>query len=94
MVVDGTVGGGGHTRALLEAGIETVIGLDRDIEAIEAARRNLVSFEKRVTLVHSPFSELPKVLDSLGLSSVDGVLVDLGVSSHQLDTASRGFGFR
>ena len=92
--MDGTVGGGGHTRALLEAGIETVICLDRDAEAIEAARVNLKSFGQRVTLVHSPFSSLPKVLNSLGLEHVDGVLVDLGVSSHQLDTASRGFGFR
>lgn len=94
VVVDGTLGRGGHSRALLESGVERIIGLDRDADAIRAARENLHAYQERVTLVHSPFSELPEVLRALGQPQVDGIFLDLGVSSHQLDTASRGFGFR
>ena len=93
-VVDGTLGGGGHSRALLERGIKRVIGLDRDRDALEAAAERLHGFSERITLIHSPFSDIAEQLQQHGVSQVDGILVDLGVSSYQLDTASRGFGFR
>jgi 16S rRNA (cytosine1402-N4)-methyltransferase len=95
VVVDATVGGGGHSAALLSAhpGL-SVLGLDRDLVALEAARRSLAPFGDRVELVHAPFSALGAVLKERGLSGLSGVLFDLGVSSPQLDEASRGFSFR
>jgi 16S rRNA (cytosine1402-N4)-methyltransferase len=92
--VDCTVGLGGHARALLSAGAATVIGLDRDPAAIEAARRALGSFGERARLVHADYRRLGEVLSGLGISEVDGVLADLGVSSMQLDAPGRGFSFR
>lgn len=92
--VDCTLGGGGHTGALLAAANCTVIGLDRDPAAVAAASENLASAGDRFIGVHARFSELHHVLDRLKLDFVHGVLVDLGVSSHQLDTAERGFSFR
>jgi 16S rRNA (cytosine1402-N4)-methyltransferase len=92
--VDCTLGGGGHARALLSEARCTVVGLDRDPAAIAAASASLASFGDRFVPVRSPFSELHRVLDRLRLDHVHGVLVDLGVSSHQLDTAERGFSFR
>ncbi|MEZ4317559.1 MAG: 16S rRNA (cytosine(1402)-N(4))-methyltransferase RsmH [Myxococcota bacterium] len=90
--VDCTLGGGGHTSALLEAADCRVIGLDRDPAALDAAAARIAS--DRLTPVHARFSEVRSVLDRLGLDRIDGVLADLGVSSHQLDTADRGFSFR
>jgi 16S rRNA C1402 N4-methylase RsmH len=80
---DATVGYGGHARAILEASAPdgTLIGLDRDRDALEAARANLASFGDRVTLVHAPFSRLGEVLAQAGALPLDGCLVDLGVSS-------------
>ncbi len=89
--VDGTVGAGGHTRLLAEAVGATgqIIGLDRDAAALDLARPSLPG----VKLVHAPFSELPDVLAAAGTPAVDGILLDLGVSSMQLDDAARGFSF-
>ncbi len=90
VIVDGTLGGGGHSEALLERGA-TVLGLDRDPAALAAARERLARFGPRFQAQEANFSELPRVL---GERQVDGVLLDLGVSSHQLDTRERGFSFR
>jgi 16S rRNA (cytosine1402-N4)-methyltransferase len=92
--VDCTVGLGGHARALLLAGASRLIGLDRDPAALEEARRALSDFGDRVELVHSDYRRLNDVLDERGVTDVDGVLADLGVSSMQLDSPGRGFSFR
>ena len=92
-MVDLTLGGAGHTRALLEAGA-TVIGFDRDPQAIERARELLSPHADRFVPVHRDFGSLPEVLDELGIDRVDGVLMDLGLSSDQLDDPGRGFAFR
>ena len=94
VLVDCTLGGGGHSEALLQAANCRVIGLDRDPVAIAAATERLAPFGERFTAVRSAFSDLGRVLDSLGLAEVQGVLADLGVSSPQLDTPERGFSFR
>jgi 16S rRNA (cytosine1402-N4)-methyltransferase len=93
MLVDATVGGGGHSAALLAARDDlTLIGLDRDPVALEAARQRLAPFGDRVTLVHATFAELDSVTSAAG--PLSGVLFDLGVSSPQLDRAERGFSYR
>ena len=92
-VLDVTVGAGGHAEALLEAGVEVVIGLDRDPEALDLARERLARHGDRFRAVASVFSELDE--EALALDApLDGVLYDLGVSSMQLDRAERGFSFR
>lgn len=93
--VDATVGGGGHAKALLErlGPGSFLIGIDRDAEALEVARKTLDIFGSRVTLVHGRFSELRKILNTLGIPKVRGILFDLGVSSWQLAQARRGFSF-
>lgn len=92
--VDCTVGYGGHTRAMLQAGASRVIGLDRDPDALRQAGAALASEESRVELVHSDYRRLDEILDARGITAVDGILADLGVSSMQLDEAGRGFSFR
>ena len=92
--VDCTVGLGGHARALLEAGASRLLGLDRDQAALAVARTALAEFGDRIELVHSDYRRLNDVLDARGLTTVDGVLADLGVSSMQLDSPGRGFSFR
>lgn len=92
--VDCTVGYGGHSKAMLEAGATTVIGLDRDPAALVEARTTLAPFGPRVRLVHADYRRFDEVLDEEGIGSVDGLLADLGVSSMQLDTPGRGFSFR
>ena len=92
--VDCTLGGGGHTEALLEAADCRVIGLDRDPAALKAAGERLARFGDRFQPVHTDFAGLGRVLDELGLATVDGILADLGVSSPQLDEPERGFSFR
>lgn len=92
--VDCTLGLGGHSRALLEAGASTLIGVDRDPAALELARAALSEFGDRVELVHSDYRRIDELLDARGITSVDGVLADLGVSSMQLDAPGRGFSFR
>ncbi len=92
--VDCTLGLGGHTEALLEAGADQVIGIDRDPDALAAARARLAAYGDRVTYVHADFRELARVVRDTGRAEVDGVLADFGVSSMQLDDAARGFSFR
>jgi 16S rRNA (cytosine1402-N4)-methyltransferase len=94
LFIDCTVGLGGHARALLEGGASRLIGLDRDPAAVDAARSALSGFGDRVDLVHADYRRLNAVLDERGVTNVDGVLVDLGVSSMQLDAPDRGFSFR
>src|SRR5512134_2232545 len=94
LFVDCTVGPGGHARALLEAGATRVLGLDRDPEALEHARRTLAPWGDRVEFVHADFRDLVAVLEARAIEAVDGVLADLGVSSLQLDGEGRGFSFR
>lgn len=91
LVLDLTLGGGGHSEALLDAGVGIVIGLDRDPDAVEVAAKRLSRFGERFRAVHGRFSEVEEV-DVPG--PVDGVLFDLGVSSMQLDTGERGFAYR
>ena len=92
--VDCTLGRGGHSEELLAAADCKVIGLDRDPEAVDASSRRLEVYGSRFSGYHAPFSALESVLETAGLSSVDGVLADLGVSSPQLDEPGRGFSFR
>ncbi len=94
--LDGTVGGGGHARLVLETSAPEgrLIGLDRDPAALEAAGRLLAPFGDRVLLRQANFSQAAEVLAELGVAGVDGMLLDLGVSSFQLDSADRGFSFR
>ena len=94
VVVDATLGMGGHSEALLEGcpGAR-LVGIDRDPQAIELAGRRLARFADRVTLVHAVYDRIPEVLADLGLTHVQGVLLDLGVSSLQLDEVARGFSY-
>jgi 16S rRNA (cytosine1402-N4)-methyltransferase len=94
LFVDCTVGLGGHTRALLEAGATRVLGLDRDPQALAMARDRLAGFGDRVELVHSDYRSIDAVLDARGIGVVDGALADLGISSMQLDAPGRGFSFQ
>ena len=91
--LDGTLGGGGHAEALLDAGAK-VIALDQDPAALEAARARLSGRGEQFVAEHANFRDARGVLDRLGVPEVDGALVDLGVSSPQLDQPSRGFSFR
>ena len=93
LFVDCTVGLGGHSRALLEAGASRVIGLDRDLDALARARETLAPWGDRVELVHADYRELDAVLDSRQIVHLDGALADLGVSSMQFDAPGRGFSF-
>jgi 16S rRNA (cytosine1402-N4)-methyltransferase len=90
VVVDGTCGGGGHTAEILRTGAD-VVALDQDPDAIEFAREKLAEYGGRVTLVQANFREAGRVLDELGVGGIGGALLDLGVSSRQLENASRGF---
>ncbi len=92
--VDGTLGMGGHAEAVLQR-LTTgrLIGIDRDDQALAYAGRRLATFGERATLVKGNFGDLDAILDSLGIDKVDGMLFDLGVSSPQLDDASRGFSY-
>jgi 16S rRNA (cytosine1402-N4)-methyltransferase len=95
LFVDATLGLGGHSEAILRASPTTrVLGIDRDREAIEYARRRLALYESRCRLVHADFREVARVLAEADVEAVSGVLADLGVSSLQFDTAARGFSFR
>ena len=94
LFVDCTVGLGGHSRALLEAGATRLIGLDRDPEALARARDTLAPWGDRVELVHADYRSIDDVLDRRQIDRVDGALADLGVSSMQFDSPGRGFSFQ
>jgi len=94
LYVDCTVGLGGHSQALLEAGAARVLGLDRDRDALAAARASLERWGERVELIHSDYRDLRRILAERSIDAVDGALADLGVSSLQLDAEGRGFSFR
>ena len=95
LFVDGTLGLGGHSEAILEASPETrVAGIDRDTEALGLAQERLARFGERFRAFHADFRDIARVLAQIGEREVRGVLVDLGVSSLQFDTGSRGFSFR
>ncbi len=93
--IDCTVGGGGHAEYMLErmGRHGRLIGMDQDPEAVEAATRRLRRFSHRVEIIRTQFRELPRILDKQGVERVSGALFDLGVSSHQIDEASRGFSY-
>ena len=92
--LDGTLGGAGHSLEIVKR-LTTgrLIGVDRDPAALEAAAKRLAPYMNHVTMVHSNFCELDRILDDLGIAAVDGMLFDLGVSSPQLDDAQRGFSY-
>lgn len=94
--VDGTLGGAGHSYHICEKLSDKgrLIGIDQDSDAIEAATKRLEPFRDRVTIVRDNYSNIKQVLNSLGISKVDGILLDIGVSSYQLDTAERGFTYK
>lgn len=94
--VDGTLGGGGHSYEICRrlSGQGRLIGLDQDEDAICAATEHLLEFQDKVTIVRSNFCKMPEVLKQQGVEKADGILLDLGVSSYQLDTAGRGFSYR
>jgi 16S rRNA (cytosine1402-N4)-methyltransferase len=91
--VDGTFGGGGYSAALLARANCRVFGIDRDAEAIARGRALAERFEGRLTLIHGRFSEMDALLDAQGVGKADGVALDIGVSSFQLDESERGFSF-
>ena len=94
VLVDATLGLGGHTEAVLErCPSARVIGVDRDQHALDLAGARLAGYGERITLVHAVYDEIPELLADLRLESVDGVLFDLGVSSMQLDVRERGFAY-
>jgi 16S rRNA (cytosine1402-N4)-methyltransferase len=94
ILVDATLGLGGHTEAVLSRCPEAhVVGVDRDVHALDAAGERLAPFAGRTTLVHAVYDEIPAVLADLGIDAVQGVLFDLGVSSMQLDVRERGFAY-
>jgi 16S rRNA (cytosine1402-N4)-methyltransferase len=94
--VDGTLGGGGHAYEVLKrlGPKGRYIGIDQDEDAIKAASLRLSEFKEQVTIVRSNYSQMKQVLQDLGIDKVDGILLDLGVSSYQLDAAQRGFSYR
>ncbi len=92
--LDCTVGGGGHARALLEAGAGRLLGLDRDADVLPIAADTLARWSERVELVHADFRDVEAVLEGQSLTIVDGAVADLGMSSFQLEGPGRGFSFR
>ena len=94
LFVDCTVGLGGHARALLEAGANRQLGLDRDRDALSRAQTTLAPWQDRVELVHADYRSIAEVLDARHIPAIDGALADLGISSMQLEASGRGFSFQ
>ncbi len=92
--IDGTFGAGGYTRALLEKDDCRVVAFDRDPTAIAAGAALVEAFAPRLTLLHRPFGEMAEAIQEIGVEAVDGVVLDIGVSSMQIDQAERGFSFQ
>ncbi len=92
-VIDGTLGAGGHTRALLDAGVGEVLGLDQDESALAVAQDNLSAYSHRLHTAHTNYENMVLTASRMGWDGVDAILLDVGVSSMQLDTAARGFSF-
>lgn len=94
--VDGTLGGGGHSAGICSALAREgkLIGIDQDKEALKAAEKKLSNFSENVTLVHDNYVQIKAILQRLGIDSVEGILLDLGVSSYQLDQGERGFSYQ
>ncbi|HWQ98189.1 MAG TPA: 16S rRNA (cytosine(1402)-N(4))-methyltransferase RsmH [Clostridia bacterium] len=94
--IDGTLGGGGHAEAVLSRLLQTgrLIGIDRDWEAVRAAGERLAVYGSRFTALHGNFFDMKTLLSGVGVHEVNGILLDLGVSSHQLDTQERGFSYK
>jgi 16S rRNA (cytosine1402-N4)-methyltransferase len=92
--IDGTFGAGGYTRAILEAADCRVVAFDRDPTAIAAGAALVETFAPRLTLLHRPFGEMAEAIQETGVEAVDGVVLDIGVSSMQIDQAERGFSFQ
>jgi 16S rRNA (cytosine1402-N4)-methyltransferase len=92
-VIDGTLGLGGHAKPLLDAGVAEILGLDADPSALALARENLSAYGNRVHFAHASYVDMAREVDRLGWKQVGGILLDLGVSSLQLDTPERGFAF-
>ncbi len=94
--VDGTLGGGGHASQVAASlqGAGRLIGIDQDADAIEAAGKRLESFKERVTLIRDNYCNMREVLKQIGIDKVDGIILDLGVSSFQLDNVERGFSYK
>ena len=92
--VDGTLGGGGHSLEIVKR-LDTgrLIGIDQDTDAISAAKERLKEYEDKITYVHNNFVNVREVLNNLGIEKADGFLIDIGVSSFQLDEAKRGFSY-
>jgi len=94
IIVDGTLGGGGHTELILKKYPKAnVIGIDRDIEAINASKKRLEPYLDRITFVNDNYSNIKAILADLKTDKIDGAVLDLGVSSYQLDNAQRGFSY-
>jgi len=91
--IDGTLGAGGHTRMLIEAGVGHVLSFDLDLMAIRIAQENLKGLEARVTVAHASYADMIEEAALLGWDGVDAILLDLGISSMQIDTPERGFAF-
>jgi len=95
LFIDGTLGAGGHTAAILAANPSArVLGFDRDAQALTLARERLTPYGERATLIHASHEQMGSLAPSLGFAQVDGILLDLGISSMQIDQADRGFAFR
>lgn len=95
LFIDATLGMGGHSEGILQASPNArVIGLDRDAEAIALAKQRLAGFEERFTAIHTDYRQIKQSLLEKGITAVNGIIADLGISSYQLDTPQRGFSFR
>jgi 16S rRNA (cytosine1402-N4)-methyltransferase len=92
--IDGTFGAGGYTRAILETADCRVVAFDRDPTAIAAGAALVEAFAPRLTLLHRPFGEMAEAIQEIGVEAVDGIVLDIGVSSMQIDQAERGFSFQ